>query len=507
MKLDYPRSTPNFWQGVYGWVIGWGDRSTTSWRSDYPYRKHEVSLPIMTNYECLEAYGNLLKGAETISSGMICTGSIHGKDACGGDSGGPLVSPYPEDGKPLLIGIVSWGIGCGRHPGVYTRVAYYRDWISRHSQIASPSPPAVSPPPPGPVPVPARGAMVQPGHPSSMPNMVPRCVPLTGDQVRSDRLAPTEGTGTYLGIAVRCCSAREDGGEDCVVPEDCNALPYPASYNDAWRYCDARGHTLCDRSCSGTGCGYDLKPVWTSQDCPAPPPSPPPPSPLPSPPGALPPSPPPPPPPMPPPPPPPPNPEPPVPSPPPPNPPPLPTFPPTPSIPLFRAPYPPDPPSRPPRPPPFPPSPPPDPPTPPSPPPSPHPPPADVELKKSTLEVIVGASVGGSLCLLACIGAITYALRKAIREPRVFDMQMERITGGLWPDNFAERHTVQGEEGDGLAEATEPVSKEQSITFRGQILPAGAGPGPSVGPAQVQGSLKNLTTLFKASDGPRSQAV
>ena len=74
MKLDYPRSTPNFWQGVYGWVIGWGDRSTTSWRSDYPYRKHEVSLPIMTNYECLEAYGNLLKGAETISSGMICTG-------------------------------------------------------------------------------------------------------------------------------------------------------------------------------------------------------------------------------------------------------------------------------------------------------------------------------------------------------------------------------------------------------------------------------------------------
>ncbi|EOD16364.1 hypothetical protein EMIHUDRAFT_210744 [Emiliania huxleyi CCMP1516] len=316
VKLDYPRSTPNFWQGVYGWVIGWGDRSTTSWRSDYPYRKHEVSLPIMTNYECLEAYGNLLKGAETISSGMICTGSIHGKDACGGDSGGPLVSPYPEDGKPLLIGIVSWGIGCGRHPGVYTRVAYYRDWISRHSQIASPSPPAVSPPPPGPVP----------------------------------------GTGTDLGIAVRCCSAREDGGEDCVVPEDCNALPYPASYNDAWRYCDARGHTLCDRSCSGTGCGYDLKPV------------------------------------------------------------------------------------------------------------------------------IVGASVGGSLCLLACIGAITYALRKAIREPRVFDMQMERITGGLWPDNFAERHTVQGEEGDGLAEATEPVSKEQSITFRGQILPA-------------------------ASDGPRSQAV
>lgn len=48
-----------------------------------------------------------------------------------GDSGGPLMKlPAPV----VQVGIVSWGIGCGKadYPGVYTRVSKVRDWIDRN---------------------------------------------------------------------------------------------------------------------------------------------------------------------------------------------------------------------------------------------------------------------------------------------------------------------------------------------------------------------------------------
>jgi trypsin len=55
---------------------------------------------------------------------MFCAGYVMppnetGPDACHGDDGGPLV----VDGE--LAGIVSWGVGCGRYPSFYTKVATY----------------------------------------------------------------------------------------------------------------------------------------------------------------------------------------------------------------------------------------------------------------------------------------------------------------------------------------------------------------------------------------------
>ena len=51
-----------------------------------------------------------------------------------GDSGGPLMCPSAS-GDKTMHGIVSWGhIPCGleQYPGVFTRTAYFRDWIDEH---------------------------------------------------------------------------------------------------------------------------------------------------------------------------------------------------------------------------------------------------------------------------------------------------------------------------------------------------------------------------------------
>lgn len=74
---------------------------------------------------------------ETISDTMhLCAGwdDDEGRDTCQGDSGGPI-STLDAQGCPVVVGLTSFGQGCGRPSkyGVYTRVSKYREWIERHS--------------------------------------------------------------------------------------------------------------------------------------------------------------------------------------------------------------------------------------------------------------------------------------------------------------------------------------------------------------------------------------
>ncbi|MER7705127.1 serine protease [Kitasatospora sp. NPDC097605] len=87
-----------------------------------------VSVPLIARAECRAEYGSA-----TITDRMLCAGEgAGGKDACQGDSGGPLVL----DG--VLVGVVSWGLGCGRpgYAGVYTGIGALRSWIDARRAAA-----------------------------------------------------------------------------------------------------------------------------------------------------------------------------------------------------------------------------------------------------------------------------------------------------------------------------------------------------------------------------------
>lgn len=108
-------------------VTGWGATELGP-RSQDLLRVH---LSLVSTEDCGKAYGNRVQ----IWHKQICAGGKRNMDSCLGDSGGPLQAPGIYNKTKLRYvqyGIVSYGLrSCGVEgvPGVYTRVAYYMDWI------------------------------------------------------------------------------------------------------------------------------------------------------------------------------------------------------------------------------------------------------------------------------------------------------------------------------------------------------------------------------------------
>ncbi|XP_039109107.1 vitamin K-dependent protein C isoform X4 [Hyaena hyaena] len=106
-------------------VTGWGYRSEI--KRNRTFVLNFIKIPVVPQNECIKAMHNM------ISENMLCAGTLgDSQDACEGDSGGPMVVSFR--GTWFLVGLVSWGEGCGRlhNYGVYTKVSRYLDWIHGH---------------------------------------------------------------------------------------------------------------------------------------------------------------------------------------------------------------------------------------------------------------------------------------------------------------------------------------------------------------------------------------
>ncbi|MGX1880335.1 S1 family serine peptidase [Streptomyces sp. NPDC055287] len=111
--------------GTSAIVYGWGD---TSGSGAYASELRAAPVKVLADSACERAYPGHADGTYRADT-MLCAGDENGgHDACQGDSGGPLVA----DGR--LVGLVSWGSGCGQaeSPGVYSRLsAAPETWAAR----------------------------------------------------------------------------------------------------------------------------------------------------------------------------------------------------------------------------------------------------------------------------------------------------------------------------------------------------------------------------------------
>uniref|UniRef100_A0A8D1QCI0 Transmembrane protease serine 5 n=1 Tax=Sus scrofa TaxID=9823 RepID=A0A8D1QCI0_PIG len=124
-----PTEEQAFPRGSQCWVSGWGHTDPSHTHSSDTLQ--DTVVPLLSTQLCNSSC--VYSGA--LTPRMLCAGYLDGRaDACQGDSGGPLVCLDGDTWR--LVGVVSWGHGCAEpnHPGVYSKVAEFLDWIQDTAQ-------------------------------------------------------------------------------------------------------------------------------------------------------------------------------------------------------------------------------------------------------------------------------------------------------------------------------------------------------------------------------------
>lgn len=115
--------------GQETWLTGWGSQYFGGQATTLKYQLSNIIFP---QGQCQAFYDYLFDPKI-----QICGGDAQqqeGNGACQGDSGGPLVYKNPADNKWYIVGLISWGLGCG-YGTVYTKVASYIQWIQEKIAI------------------------------------------------------------------------------------------------------------------------------------------------------------------------------------------------------------------------------------------------------------------------------------------------------------------------------------------------------------------------------------
>ncbi|XP_058414879.1 complement C1r subcomponent-like protein isoform X2 [Diceros bicornis minor] len=124
LPVCLPDSETLYHSGLWGYVSGFGvERGWLTTELKY------ARLPVAPREAC-KAWLQEKQRTEVFSDSMFCVGDkMRPQSVCQGDSGGVYVVWDDHARHWVATGIVSWGIGCDKGYGFYTKVLNYVDWI------------------------------------------------------------------------------------------------------------------------------------------------------------------------------------------------------------------------------------------------------------------------------------------------------------------------------------------------------------------------------------------